>query len=131
MPARNTESAAFLSGGGEMGAYIRAVRLLLSTQHPMFIWWGPELIQFYNDAYRRSIEQETFDIVLLDIGLPDVDGYEVARRIRAGSARVRLIALTGYGQTDDRQRAAQAGFEAHLVKPVDVVALEALLAASP
>ncbi|MFL6623127.1 MAG: response regulator [Sulfurifustaceae bacterium] len=66
--------------------------------------------------------------VLLDIGLPRMDGYEVARRIRAAIPTMRLIALTGYGQKEDKQRSAVAGFEAHLVKPVDVTALEKLLA---
>ena len=59
------------------------------------------------------------DLVLIDIGLPDLDGYEVARvlRLRLGE-RVKLIALTGYGQQADRKRSEAAGFDAHLVKPV-------------
>jgi PAS domain S-box-containing protein len=70
------------------------------------------------------------DTVLLDIGLPGMDGYEVARRLRERPdlARARLIALTGYGQASDRQATTDAGFEAHLVKPVDFVELERLLA---
>jgi CheY-like chemotaxis protein len=62
------------------------------------------------------------DVALLDIGLPVIDGYELARRIRAHPAlrHVRLVAVTGYGQEQDRQRSAAAGFAAHLVKPVDV-----------
>jgi signal transduction histidine kinase/ActR/RegA family two-component response regulator len=70
------------------------------------------------------------DIVLLDIGLPDMDGYEVARRLRAlpGLHAVRLVALTGYGQAEDRQRAREAGFDDHLVKPIDFMALERTLA---
>jgi PAS domain S-box-containing protein len=70
------------------------------------------------------------DTVLLDIGLPGMDGYEVARRLRARPefARARLIALTGYGQSSDRRATSEAGFEAHLVKPVDFVELERLLA---
>jgi len=73
------------------------------------------------------------DVVLLDIGLPDTDGYEVARRLRGlpGCAAVTLIALTGYGQPEDRERALAAGFEAHLVKPVDLEALEQMLAMCP
>jgi len=69
------------------------------------------------------------DLVLLDIGLPDIDGYEVARRIRKldGGERVRLVALTGYGQSDDRERARAAGFDGHLVKPVDFSMLERIL----
>ena len=60
------------------------------------------------------------DIVLLDIGLPDLTGYEVARRIRAEHKRpLRLIALTGWGQAEDRQKAHDAGFDEHWTKPVD------------
>jgi CheY-like chemotaxis protein len=60
------------------------------------------------------------DVAIVDVGLPGLDGYEVARLIRAGArgASVRLIALTGYGQAEDRQRALSAGFDAHLTKPV-------------
>ncbi len=64
------------------------------------------------------------EVALVDIGLPGLDGYEVVRRLRAkmppGEKRTRLIALTGYGQADDRRRALEAGFDAHLVKPVDL-----------
>jgi PAS domain S-box-containing protein len=63
-------------------------------------------------------------VVLLDIGLPRMDGYEVARRLRAKSTSLRLIALTGYGQDEDKQRTAAAGFDAHLTKPVDMTALK-------
>jgi CheY-like chemotaxis protein len=66
-------------------------------------------------------------IVLLDIGLPRMDGYEVARRIRAGERAVKLIALSGYGRSEDTQRAAAAGFDAYLVKPVDFDELERVL----
>jgi PAS domain S-box-containing protein len=69
-------------------------------------------------------------IVLLDIGLPEIDGYEIARRIRGSPEyrQVRLIALTGYGQAEDRQRATASGFDAHLVKPVEFSALQRVLA---
>ncbi|MCL6640470.1 MAG: response regulator [Candidatus Rokubacteria bacterium] len=70
-------------------------------------------------------------MALIDIGLPDVDGYDVARRIRATphGKSAYLIALTGYGQAEDRRRAEEAGFDTHLVKPVDPEALVGLLAA--
>lgn len=68
------------------------------------------------------------EFVLLDIGLPDMDGYEVSRRMRAAGIEARIVALTGYGQLEDRQRSADAGFDAHLVKPVDMAKLRALLA---
>ena len=69
-------------------------------------------------------------VVLLDIGMPGMDGYEVARRIRSQqSARPpALVALTGWGQEEDRRRACEAGFDHHLVKPADIAALQALLA---
>jgi CheY-like chemotaxis protein len=67
------------------------------------------------------------DFVLLDIGLPHLDGYEVARRIKAAKPAIRVVALTGYGREEDRTRAADAGFDAHLVKPVDLERLLALM----
>jgi PAS domain S-box-containing protein len=65
------------------------------------------------------------EVALLDVGLPVMDGYEVARRIRAlpGCAGTRFIALTGYGQESDQERSRKAGFELHLVKPVDLDAV--------
>ncbi|MFY0563215.1 CHASE domain-containing protein [Archangium lansingense] len=62
------------------------------------------------------------EVIFLDIGLPGMDGYEVARRIRArpGGAAPKLVAVTGYGQATDRQRSREAGFDAHLVKPVEI-----------
>jgi signal transduction histidine kinase/PAS domain-containing protein len=69
------------------------------------------------------------DVALIDIGLPGLDGYQVAAAIRAAEGdRVRLIALTGYGQSEDRRRALEAGFDAHLVKPVEPDELSRLLA---
>ena len=69
-------------------------------------------------------------IALVDLGLPDMDGYEVARRIRSDHAAdgIRLIALTGYGDDEDRERTRRAGFDAHLVKPVESEALVRLFA---
>lgn len=68
-------------------------------------------------------------VAIVDVGLPKLDGYEVARAVRAHlpPGRVRLIAMTGYGQPQDRQRALQAGFDEHLVKPVNPDALSRLL----
>jgi CheY-like chemotaxis protein len=68
-------------------------------------------------------------IALLDIGLPVMDGFELARRLREGDAHpgIKLIAITGYGQEADRERSRAAGFDAHLVKPVDMEHLEQLL----
>jgi PAS domain S-box-containing protein len=69
------------------------------------------------------------DAVLLDIGMPDLNGYDTARALRAapGGTDLELIALTGWGHPDDKNRAAEAGFDRHLTKPVDPAELEALL----
>ena len=70
------------------------------------------------------------DVILIDIGLPGLDGYALARAIRADERGrgMRLIAVTGYGQADDRHRAIEAGFDAHVVKPVSLGVLRSLLA---
>jgi signal transduction histidine kinase len=69
----------------------------------------------------REVREHTFDAAVLDIGLPVLDGYQLARAIseRLGSQRPKLIALTGYGRAEDRGRALVAGFDAHLTKPTD------------
>jgi len=68
------------------------------------------------------------EVVLLDIGLPRISGYELAGRLLAQDRSMRLIALTGYGQAEDRSRSAAAGFRGHLVKPVDLRELDSYLA---
>jgi PAS domain S-box-containing protein len=77
-----------------------------------------------------SIEKYRPEVVLLDIGLPKLDGHEVCRRIREQpwGKDIRIIALTGWGQDDDRRKSEEAGFNGHLVKPVDYDKLLALLA---
>ena len=69
------------------------------------------------------------DVVLCDIGLPGLDGYGVARKLRQNpfTAKARLIAVTGYGAEDDKRRSREVGFDAHLVKPVDPAALQGVL----
>src|SRR5262249_5015696 len=78
-----------------------------------------------------SADQFAPDVVVLDIGLPVMDGFEVARRLRArasnGDAPPKLVALTGYGQEVDKAHSRAAGFDAHLVKPVDMAALQAAI----
>lgn len=64
-------------------------------------------------------------VAVLDIGLPGMDGHELARRLRARGSLPRLIALTGYGQERDKQESSSAGFELHIVKPVDLQHLSA------
>jgi len=83
----------------------------------------------------EAVESATLptDVVLLDIGMPRLNGYDAARRIRRqpGGDRMTLVALTGWGQEEDKRRAVEAGFDYHLTKPVEPAALERLFAALP
>lgn len=85
------------------------------------------------DGQQALAAWETFgpDVIVLDIGLPGMDGYDVIQRLRAAGFGGRAIALSGYGQPQDRQKSMIAGFNAHLVKPVDVESLEVELGDSP
>jgi CheY-like chemotaxis protein len=84
-----------------------------------------------HDGETAVLTAETFlpDVVLLDIGLPKLNGYEVAQRIREQpwGATIFLIAVTGWGQEEDRQRSAEVGLNLHMVKPVEPAVLEKLL----
>jgi NO-binding membrane sensor protein with MHYT domain/CheY-like chemotaxis protein len=71
------------------------------------------------------------DIALVDIGLPGIDGYEIARRARIAGSRAFLVALTGYGLAADRERARKAGFDLHVAKPAAMMSLLALVAEAP
>jgi CheY-like chemotaxis protein len=95
----------------ELGAHVRVTRD------------GAEALDVFA-SYQPSV-------VLLDIGMPGMNGYEVARTIRARfpTRPAALVALTGWGQDDDRRRAREAGFDHHLVKPAEIDALQRLLAA--
>ena len=77
----------------------------------------------------RAAERFRPDIALLDLGMPKLDGFTVCERIRAEpwGARMRLVAQSGWGQDEDRRRTAEAGFDHHLVKPIDPLALDALV----
>ena len=87
------------------------------------------LVEYAGEAALRTVEARAPDAVLLDIGLPDTDGYQVCRRIRAmaGLSQPVLIAVTGWGQESDRELAHAAGFDAHLTKPTEPEAVIALL----
>jgi signal transduction histidine kinase/CheY-like chemotaxis protein len=67
------------------------------------------------------------DVIILDIGLPDIDGYEVARRLADAGVQATLIALTGYGQSEDKKKARAAGFQYHLTKPIGLAEIEPFL----
>jgi len=101
--------------GDMLGLLLKSLNASVRTAHS-----GPEALDI--------IDEFDPDVVLLDIGMPFMDGYEVARRIRARRGKaVRLIALTGWGQEDDVRRAERAGFDHHLVKPPDLQKLGQLL----
>lgn len=101
----------------------RSLKMLLSME-------GHE-VEIAHDGLATLKVADSFrpDVILLDIGLPRMDGYEVARRLRERPEmqKALLVALTGYGQDDDRRRSQEAGFSAHLVKPVKLEILQSLL----
>jgi CheY-like chemotaxis protein len=93
---------------------------------------GHEVLLAHSGAEALELAmRERPDIAVLDIGMPDLSGYEVAKRIRreAWGAQIKLIAVTGWGQAEDKRRALAAGFDHHLTKPVDPSQLEALFTA--
>jgi two-component system CheB/CheR fusion protein len=77
-----------------------------------------------------AVEADPPDLVFLDIGMPVMNGYDVARRLRdrPGLENLLLVAMTGWGQEEDRRRSQEAGFDHHLIKPVEPEALHKLLA---
>lgn len=102
-----------------------AVLLRLEGQDVRVAYNGPSAVG-RADEFRPQI-------VLLDLGMPGMDGFEVARRLRPlpGLGNALLVALTGWGQDEDRRRSRQAGFDHHLTKPASPEALHKLLAHSP
>jgi PAS domain S-box-containing protein len=102
-----------------------ALLLRLKRHEVQVAYDGPEALE----AARRHHPE----VVVLDIGLPRMDGYEVARRLRQepGLEKTTLIALTGYGRDEDRRRSQEAGFDRHLTKPVDPLELMNLLTRAP
>jgi PAS domain S-box-containing protein len=92
---------------------------------------GHEVVTAYDGLTAvASAQRFTPEVMIVDIGLPGINGYEVARRLRADPAiaKVFLIALTGWGSDDDRRRAAEAGFDVHLTKPIDASVVRKLIA---
>jgi PAS domain S-box-containing protein len=104
-----------------------------STLEMLLQIWGHDVRVAHNgtDALADAAEYQP-ELVLLDIGLPGMDGYEVAQRLREirGLEKVAIVAVTGYGQEDDRRRSREARFDQHLVKPVDPLQLQQILAAA-
>jgi CheY-like chemotaxis protein len=116
----------------------KGLHILIVEDNPDSAFSTALLLRLYGHEVRmvhdgqtavRVIGEDTPDVVLLDIGLPGLDGWEVARQIRRSPQHKKpfLIAVTGYGQDDDRRRSAEAGIDLHLVKPVDPLELQEIL----
>ena len=112
-PTPATDRRVLVVDDNEDAANTLAMILQLEGHEIRTAYSGDEALETLRD-YRP-------DVALLDIGLPGIDGYELAQRIRVlpGQRALRLVAITGYGQDADRARTHAAGFVAHLVKPVD------------
>jgi len=131
LPTRTPESAAVAREGIRVLVVDdHADQLLMLTTLLRRIGYSVQSASSGPDGLRVATQWRP-DIVLLDIGLPGLDGYEVARRIRSSRdeelRRARLIAFTGYGSASETQRAREAGFDAHIVKPVSFEDLQKLL----
>lgn len=97
--------------------------LALSGHEVRTVYKGPSVLD--------AAEEFHPDVVLLDIGLPEMDGFEVARRLQAEKRSLRIAALSGYGQMEDQQRARKAGFDAHFTKPLELGVLLEWLGEKP
>jgi CheY-like chemotaxis protein len=103
-----------------------------ATSLALLLELGGHAVQTASDGPTalRKLEQSACDAILVDIGLPGMSGYELARAVKRGaySEGALLVAISGYGSAEDKVKSTLAGFDAHLVKPVDFSALAALLA---
>jgi two-component system CheB/CheR fusion protein len=130
----NGVTASFSAGPARQGRRLMIVDDNTDSAESMQLLarsWGYEVV-IANDGPSAIELARRFNphVALLDIGLPGLDGYTVARQLHADPAhsQLRLIALSGYGREEDRALARQAGFEVHLIKPVDITRLQRLLA---
>ncbi|MBI2876557.1 MAG: MEDS domain-containing protein [Candidatus Tectomicrobia bacterium] len=122
---RSSARRILLVDDNEDAAVMLAMLLEMTGHEVRIVYDGPSALVMAGE-YRP-------EVVLLDIGMPGMDGYEVARRLRRQEAlpQMRLIALTGYGQEEDRQRAREAGFDHYLTKPIHLPQLLGLLSEVP
>src|SRR5262245_25560568 len=118
------------------------LRVLLAEDHPVSADMTAALLRNYGYAVDvvspgrealKAVEVEWPDVVLLDLNLPEVNGWEVAKQVTEqwsrtpNGKRPLLVAITGHGQDEDRRRSQEVGIDLHLTKPVDPVQLQALL----
>jgi len=139
LPLRTGVSAGTPGGHAGEAAPSRPLRVLVvddnldsvETMSMLLRTWGHDVRTAAEGTEALSTAADFApDVVLLDIGLPGMTGYDVARRLRPrNAARPLLVALTGYGQPGDRARSQEAGFDLHFVKPVDLARLETALSA--
>src|SRR3569833_1197873 len=140
--ASNGHAAVALDSNGEAEAAQVRRRILVADDNSdaleslatLLELGGHEVYSAANGALAlESAERHLPEVALLDIGMPRLDGYEVARRIRAQpwGRRITFVALTGWGQESDRRRSGEAGFDSHLVMPLDLDKLTALLERLP
>jgi PAS domain S-box-containing protein len=139
-PARNSDAAIELVVPANKSALQPARRVLIVDDNPDSAESLAMLVSMDGHATRTEHEGAAAinqaldwqpDVILLDLGLPGTDGFEVCKRLRSsGLTRARIIAVTGYGEHDARERTRAAGFDAHLVKPVDATMLERYLSAA-
>lgn len=139
-PLSTAAASALRSDSATAAAAVRR-RILVVEDNPdireslrmLLDLWGHEvmLAETGNEGLALALQVKP-DVALIDIGLPGMNGYEVALQIRARTrdwpARMTMVALTGYGQPSDRERASQSGFDGHLLKPVDPDVLSGILA---
>jgi CheY-like chemotaxis protein len=140
LPAAETPGRGACAGRGEMpGVSGKRSRVLIVDDNVDMACSIARLLELLGHSVQIAHDGPTAieavrafrpEVLLLDIGLPTMDGYEVARRLRAEDCgkEARIIAITGYGQEEDRRRSRDAGFDHHLIKPVDFSSLVTLLA---
>ena len=127
-----------LNGNGPLAKTLRRLRLLVVEDHvdiaesmAMLLTMNGHEVRVVGDgtAALQAVGEEEPDIVLLDLGLPGMTGYEVAQRLIARNPMKRpfLIAMTGFGSDEDRQHCWEAGIDLHMLKPVDMEQLEEFL----
>jgi len=131
-PAAASDEAAAQAGAGKMSMLVADDNVDSAESLAMLLQLEGHEVQVAHDgeAALRACAQSRPQVALLDLGMPKLDGYEVCRRIRSEpwGAEMFLIAQTGWGAESDRKRTAEAGFDAHLVKPIDPAALLRILA---
>ena len=121
---------------GERGPPERRLRILVVDDNVDAAESIAEVLELMGNQVRvahdglealRLVHEAVPDLALLDIGLPVIDGYELAQRLRSEHPGLRLVAVSGYGQENDRAAAIRAGFSRHLVKPVTLQEIESVV----